>query len=156
MKWRGRIDCVRAAVNGVREGSGGRDRLRREDRDLGLLGKHDPEDLLEGQKVNTRSPTVEVVAGASPLAGIEVDMVRVVVAAEREREPVDRDPIELARVAICLLDLADQGTVHRGATSVALWGARGSAVRSCTSTGDGGRVPEAYTCRPIGSPTKWS
>ena len=74
----------------------------------------------------------------------------VVVATEREREPVDRDAIELSRVAIRLLDLADQGAVHRGATSVAPLGARGAAVRSCTSTGDGGRVPEEYTRGPAG------
>ena len=90
--------------------------------------------------MDARPPALEVVAGAAPLTGVEPDVMGVVVATEREREPVDRDPIELSRVAIRLLDLADQGAVHRGATSVARTGARGAAVRSCTSTGDGGRV----------------
>jgi len=48
------------------------------------------------------------VAGASPLTGFEVDMVRVVVATEGEGEAIDGDPIELSRVAIRLFDLADQ------------------------------------------------
>src|SRR5205814_763136 len=78
----------------VAAGSGAGDRLRREDRDLGLFREHHAEHLLEGEKVDARSPTVKVVAGASPLAGIEIDMVRVVVAAERERESVDGDSIE--------------------------------------------------------------
>src|SRR4029453_14823751 len=43
----------------------------------------------------------------------EADMVGVVVPTERDGEPVDRDAIELSRVAIRLLDLADQRTVHR-------------------------------------------
>ena len=58
--------------------------------------------------MDARSPTLEVVAGASPLTGIEGDVMRVVVATERERQPVDGDPIELSRVAIRLFDLADQ------------------------------------------------
>ena len=44
---------------------------RREDRDLGLLGQHHAEDLLEGQEMDARTPTLEVVAGASPLTGVE-------------------------------------------------------------------------------------
>ena len=60
----------------------------------------------------TQLPSFEVVAGAVPLAGIEADVVGVVVAAERERNAIDRDAIELAGVAIRLLDLADQGAVH--------------------------------------------
>jgi hypothetical protein len=48
------------------------------------------------------------VAGATPLAGIEVDMVRVVIAAKRQGQGFDRDPIEFPSVAIRLLDLADQ------------------------------------------------
>ena len=43
-----------------------------------------------------------------PLSGVEGDVVDVVIATEREGEPVDRDAIELSRVAIRLLDLADQ------------------------------------------------
>ena len=53
-----------------------------------------------------------------------------------------------AGVAIRLFDLADQGTVHRRPTSVAR-GRSGAADRSCTSTGEGGRVPTAYTRRPV-------
>src|SRR6185503_8248294 len=45
--------------------------------------------------------------------GVETDVMGVVVATERECETVDRDAIELARVAVRLLDLADQGAVHR-------------------------------------------
>ena len=56
-------------------------------------------------------------------------MVRVVVATEREREAIDGDPIELSRVAIRLLDLADQGAVHR-VQPPSPEGARGAAVRS--------------------------
>src|SRR5262245_18096761 len=123
-----------------------------EDRHLGLFGEHDAEDLLERQQVGARCPALEVVAGAAPLTGVERDVMRVVVATERERETVDRDAIELSSVAIRLLDLADQGAVHRGATSVALPGACGAAVRSCTSTGDGGRVPEGYTRGPPTTP----
>src|SRR5205814_9914776 len=48
-------------------------------------------------------------------------MVRVVVAPKGERQAVDRDPIQLTRVAIRLLDLADQRAVHRRKTSIAAW-----------------------------------
>jgi hypothetical protein len=47
-------------------------------------------------------------AGAVPLTGIEADVVGVVVTAERQGDPLDRDPIKLACVAIRLLDLADE------------------------------------------------
>ena len=87
--------------------------LRGEDRLLGGVGQHRAHDLLDGENVDARSPTVEIMAGAVPLTGVETQVMRVVVAAERERQSVDRDPIQLARVAIRLLDLADQGTVHR-------------------------------------------
>src|SRR6266550_1094752 len=104
-------------------GGGRRDGLSRgKDRDLGVLGQHHAHDLLQCEQVDARSPTLEVVAGATPLAGIEGDVVGVVIAAERERETVDCDSIELSRVAIRLLDLADQGTVHRRSTSVARGG----------------------------------
>src|SRR5215208_3260733 len=63
-------------------------------------------------------------AGAVPLTGVEADVVRVVVAAEREGHTIDRDPVQLAGVTIRLLDLADQGAVHRAATSVAPWEGR--------------------------------
>src|SRR3989304_4342635 len=56
-------------------------------------------------------------AVAAPLTGVEGDVVRVVVAAERERDAIDRDPIELTGVAIRLLDLADQGAVHQARPS---------------------------------------
>ena len=106
----GWLSWVRApARRGARRRSGGRDGLTGgEDRDLCLFGQHHAHDLLEGEEVDTGAPTLEVVAGATPLAGIEGDMVRVVIATERERESIDRDPIEFSRVAIRLLDLADQ------------------------------------------------
>src|SRR3954470_22331826 len=101
-----------------------------EDAHLSIFGKHHAEHLLEGEKVDARTPTLEVVAGATPLTAVEPDVMGVVIATECEREPVDGHPIELSRVAIRLLDLADQGAVHRSATSVARVGARGAAVRS--------------------------
>src|SRR3977135_1031915 len=64
--------------------------------------------------MDARGPRLEVMAGAVPLAGVETDVMGVVVATEGESEPVDRDPIELTRVGILLRALADQGTVHRG------------------------------------------
>src|SRR5436190_12878354 len=104
----------------ARPGSGGRrNRGRRVDRHLGFVRKHRAKDLLEGEEVDADVPGLEVVAGAVPPTGVETDMVRVVVAAEREREPFERDSIELTRVAIGLLDLADQGAVHRARPSVA-------------------------------------
>src|SRR5258706_1075964 len=61
-----------------------------------------------------------------PLAGVETDMVRVVAAADRQSEPVEGDSIELAGVAVRLLDLADQGAVHQARPSSPR---RGSGVR---------------------------
>ena len=58
--------------------------------------------------MGARAPTIEIVAGAMSLSGVEGDVMDVVIATEGEREPVDRDAIELSRVAIRLLDLADQ------------------------------------------------
>src|SRR3954469_9044128 len=81
-------------------GSGGNGCLRGEDRLLGFIREHHAHDLLQREDVNASPPTVEVMAGAVPLAGVETDVMRVVVATECERDPVDRDPIELARVAI--------------------------------------------------------
>src|SRR3954469_7056679 len=133
----------------------GRDGLRSgKDGYLSVFGKHDPEHLLEGEKVDTRTPTLEVVAGATPLTAVEPDVVGVVIAAEREREPVDRDPIELTRVAIRLLDLADQGAVHRSATSVARVGRSRGRRPVSTSTGDGGRVRSKGT--PVAQSGKWA
>jgi hypothetical protein len=43
-----------------------------------------------------------------PLAGIEADVMGVVVTTERQGDALDRDPIKLACVAIRLLDLADE------------------------------------------------
>ena len=63
--------------------------------------------------MDARVPALEIVAGAVPRTGVETDVVRVVIAAEGEREPIDGDPVQLARVAIRLLDLADQRAVHR-------------------------------------------
>src|SRR6266446_8574383 len=94
-------------------GSDGDGRMRREDRDLGFFGQHHAHDLLEGEQVDARTPALEIVASAVPLTGVEADVMDVVVATEREGEAVDRDSIELSRVAISLFDLADQGTVHR-------------------------------------------
>src|SRR5687768_1740049 len=71
-------------------------------------------------------------AGAMPLTGVETHVMGVVVATEGERESVDRDAIELTRVAIRLLDFADQGTVHRGSTSVAPGGDSQAAPGRCT------------------------
>src|SRR4249919_2370157 len=90
--------------------------------------------------MDARPPTLEVVAGATPLTAVEPDVVGVVIATERERKPVDRDSIELSGVAIRLLDLADQGAVHRSATSVARLGRSRGRRPVSTSTGDGGRV----------------
>src|SRR5215210_339638 len=63
-------------------------------------------------------------------------MVSVVVATEREGEPVDRDAIELSRVAICLFDLADQGTVHRRIPPALLGPSRGRARSMHLPTGE--------------------
>src|SRR5204862_809605 len=128
-------------------------RLCREDRFLGLVGQHHAHDLLQREDVNARLPTVEIVAGAVPLSGVETDMVRVVVTAEREREPVDRDPIELACVAVRLLDLADQGAVHRRIPPQPRSGRIHEAAVA-------GRAPDRwvavvaqpYTSAPVGSP----
>src|SRR5215210_7923410 len=60
--------------------------LRREDRFLGSFGQHHAHDLLDREDMDAGPPTVEIMAGAMPLAGVEADMVRVVVTAERERE----------------------------------------------------------------------
>jgi len=111
--------------------SGG-DGLATEDRDLGLFGQHHPEDLLQGKQMDTRVPALEVVAGAVPAPGVEAHVMGVVVTAKREVEAIDRDPIELACVAVRLLDLADQGAVHRPGSSVAPGGAHEAAVRSST------------------------
>src|SRR6476646_1544695 len=88
-------------------------RRLREDRDLGLFRKHHAHDLLKGEEMDTRTRALEMVAGAMPRTGVETHVVGVVVAAEGEREPVDGDPVQLASVTICLLDLADQRAVHR-------------------------------------------
>jgi hypothetical protein len=56
----------------------------------------------------------------------------VVVATEREGEAVDRDSIELSRVAISLFDLADQGTVHRRIPPSPFRGVHEAVVRSLT------------------------
>ncbi len=131
---RAAIDWLRAAPVGTglrgTGRSGGLGGLGGEDGDLRLLGQHGTHDLLQGQEMDARGPALEVMAGAVPLTGVETDVVGVVVAPEGEREPIDRDPVQLAGVTICLLDLADQGAVHRAATSVAPWGAAGAAVRS--------------------------
>src|SRR5437763_717846 len=80
--------------------------------------------------MDARAPAVEVVAGAVPLTGVEADVVGVVVATEGERETVDRDPIELSRVPIRLLDLADQRTVHRATPPPPRRGDQAAVVRS--------------------------
>src|SRR5207344_786520 len=67
-------------------------------------------------------------------------VVGVVVAAERERQAIDRDPIELAGVAIRLFDLADQGAVHLARPSRPPRGAMAAAVRSCTDRARRARV----------------
>src|SRR6185436_12860012 len=118
---------------------------RGEDRDLRFFGQHHAEDLLERQEMDARSPTLEVVAGATPLTAVEPDVMGVVIATECEREMVDRDPIELSGVAIRLLDLADQGAVHRSATSVARVGRSRGRRPVSASTGDGGRVESKGT-----------
>src|SRR5215203_5115804 len=105
--------------------------------------------------MHTSLPTVEIVAGAVPLTGVEADMVRVVVTAERERDPVDRDAIELARVAVRLLDLADQGAVHRRIPPQPARGAsRGRRFRSCTRPVWGGRGPHDTPGGRSGHPPK--
>ena len=93
-------------------------------------GSITPKTFWSARRWTHDPPTLEVVAGATPLTAVEPDVMGVVIATECEREMVDRDPIELSGVAIRLLDLADQGAVHRSATSVAHMGARGAAVRS--------------------------
>src|SRR5437879_10231727 len=62
-----------------------------------------------------------MMAGAVPRSGVKADVVGVVVAPKSEGQAVDRDPIQLTRVAIRLLDLADQRAVHRRKTSIATW-----------------------------------
>jgi hypothetical protein len=97
--------------------------------------QHHAHDLLEGEEMDAGTPALEIVAGAMPRTGVETDMVGVVVATEGEREAVDRDPVQLARVAIRLLDLADQGAVHRRGPSMPEPSAQAvieAAVRSCT------------------------
>src|SRR5205823_3432936 len=84
---------------------------------------------------DARAPAVEVVAGAVPLTGVEADVVGVVVATEGERETVDRDPIELSRVPIRLLDLADQRTVHRATPPPPRRGDQAAVVRSAPRPG---------------------
>src|SRR5262249_32044672 len=91
-------------LRGPRSGRG-RGLHRRGDRYLRCIGEHDPEDFLERQQVDATAPRLEVVACAAPLTGVEAHVMGVVVTAEREGQAIDRDPIELACVAIRLLDL---------------------------------------------------
>ena len=85
-----------------------------EPRPLGTGGAvKNVEDLLEGQDVDAALPAPEEVTGAAPLISVEPDDVRVVVPAERDRELLERQPVSLAGIAVCLLDLADQTGVHR-------------------------------------------
>src|SRR5439155_23546965 len=105
--------------------------------------------------MDARLPTVEVVACAVPLSGVETDMVRVVVTADRERESVDRDPIELARVAVRLLDLADQGAVHRRIPPQPRWGRiHEAAVSGRAPDRCGGRGATIHLVGPRGHPPK--
>ena len=105
--------------------------------------------------MDARAPTLEVVAGATPLAGIEGDMMGVVVATEGEGQAVDRDPIELRayRFAFSTLPISE---LCIGANLRRPWGADEAAVRSAPSTGGGGRVPSAYTAGRGGHPRKSS
>ena len=89
-----------------------------------------------------------------PLTGVEADMVRVVVATERERDAVDRDAIELSRVAICLLDLADQGTVHRRIPPSPRWASPRPRPVDAPSDRWSGRLGQPYTGLRPGSPPK--
>src|SRR5450759_919271 len=84
-----------------------------EDGDLDLLWEHDAEDLLQREEMHARAPALEVVARTVPLAGVETDVMGVVVPTERQGDAFDRDAIQLASVAIRLLDLADERGVHR-------------------------------------------
>src|SRR5205823_2598350 len=111
-------------------------------------GQHHAEHLLEGEKVDATPPRFEVVAGAVPLTGIEAHVVGVVVAAERERNAIDRDSIELAGVAIRLLDLADQGAVHLARPSRPLAG-RWRPPSGPAPTERGGRSPSLHPEPPL-------
>ena len=82
-------------------------------RRLRLLGQHHTKDLLEGEDVGAGLPGLEVVAVALPAIGIEAHAMRVVVATEGHAHPFDGDPVQLARVSVGLLDLADDAGVHR-------------------------------------------
>src|SRR5262245_613891 len=118
-----------------------------EDGDLGLFRQHHAEDLLQSEQMHAGTRALEVVAGAMPLTSVETDVMGVVVATEGERETVDGDPIQLARVAIRLLDLADQRAVHRRRTSVALW---------ALARPPSGRAPRPgmTVVRPLYTPTR--
>src|SRR6185369_1227038 len=95
------------------------------------------------------APGFEIVAGAVPLTGIETHVVGVVVTAERERQAVDRDAIELAGVAVGLLDLADQGRVHLARPSSPGMGAV-APPSSPAPTGRGGRKPSLHRAAGTG------
>src|ERR1035437_1808661 len=99
----------------------GRDsRLSGKDRRLRGLGQHHAQYLLQGEDVNARTPALEEVASAVPGFAFESNRVRIVVALKRDRELFERDPIQLAGVAVRLLDLPDERAVHRRYPSVAL------------------------------------
>src|SRR3954468_15666777 len=88
-----------------------------EDGALRVVGQHLAEDLLEGKKMDAGTPALEVVVRAMPPAGVEADVMRVVVTTERQGNALDRDAVHLAGVAVRLLDLADERGVHRRGTS---------------------------------------
>jgi hypothetical protein len=94
-------------------GDSGRDRrLSSKDRDLGALGQHHAQDLLEGEYVDAGTPALEEVAGAMPGFTVESNRVNVVVAFESHRELLERNPIQLTGIAVRLLDLPNERAVH--------------------------------------------
>src|SRR5450432_1041551 len=110
------------------------------DEEVRFLGHHHAQHLVNREEVDAAAPTLEIVAGAAPLSGHEGHVMGVVVATERQRKLVDRNPIELASIAICLLDLANERTVHApGPPSPVLWALSRPPSDPARSTGDGGR-----------------
>src|SRR5665213_2865821 len=119
------------------------------DQEVRLSRHHHSEHLVDREEVDAATPTLEIVAGAAPLSGQQGDLVSVVVAPECQRKLVDRNPIELVSVAICLLDLADKRTVHvPGPPSPLTWALSRPPSDPARSTGDGGRWNDDTPARP--------
>ena len=78
-----------------------------------IMGQHLVHDSLEGHGVATESPGGEKMTPATPIAGVKLDFVYVVVALKRAFQAGDGDPIPFLRVSPGFINLPDNAGVHQ-------------------------------------------